>query len=122
MEDWLPAGLALADAQTWSMAGPAPTSTRQKVQVGNLSHHPAWTTVFLILQALSALAICRIWHTQCSGQGPAPNLTAWALQVCVQALDNSWSGFGFVFLQLFSLKVPIKLKLSVASAVEIRLS
>lgn len=66
---------------------------------------------FLVPQPLSTLWMCRIRHTQLSGQGLGPNLTAWVPGVHVQALDNSWIFFKFFF-QLFS---PQRCQLNLSS-------
>lgn len=44
----------------------------------------------------------RIRHTQLSGQGLGPNLTAWAPGVHVQALEDSWIFLNIFVSQLFS--------------------
>lgn len=117
MEGWLPAGPTLIDAWTWSTTRSTPTIAGQRVQGGKSSHHSGCP--LLIPQLLSTLWMRRIWHTQRSGQGWGPNLAASAPDVPVQALDNS--SIFFFFSVVFSPKVPINRKLSLASAVEITL-
>lgn len=118
LEGWLPAGPALADAQTRSVAGPALTSAGLRVPGGNSSHrpgcpHPARAPAFPVPQPLSTLWMRRTRHTPLSGQGSAPALTARVPGVRVQALDNSWIFVNFFFfLQLFT---PQRCQLNLSS-------
>lgn len=113
----MPAGPILADAWTWSTAEPAPRRAGLKVRGGNSSHHPgcpcpAWIPAFLIPQLLSTLWMRRIRHTQLSGQGPGPNLTAWAPGVHVQALEDGWIFLNIFVFRLFS---PQRCQLNLSS-------